>query len=87
MKTAQRGGILLLLVVAALAAGCDAGDVRFESRPTAGLRIRPFEPSLSVQFTQVELGYGHTCGLAAGGRAFCMGSHEYGQLGFAPGDP
>jgi alpha-tubulin suppressor-like RCC1 family protein len=45
------------------------------------LRAEPFEPSLSVKFTHVELGYWHTCGLVADARVFCMGDNEYGQLG------
>jgi alpha-tubulin suppressor-like RCC1 family protein len=76
--------LLLLPLVAALGlAGCGAGGGTgdFEQRPAAGLRKTPFEPSLSVRFTRVELGYGHTCGLTADGRAFCMGDNEYGQLG------
>jgi alpha-tubulin suppressor-like RCC1 family protein len=77
--------ILLLQFVAALSlTGCGSsggGTGEFEQRPTAGLRKTPFEPSLSVTFASVELGYGHTCGLTADGRAYCMGDNEYGQLG------
>ena len=61
--------------------GAGGGTGNFEQRPTAGLQTTPFEPSLSVKFTRVELGYGHTCGLTAAARAFCMGDNEYGQLG------
>ena len=67
---------LLLQLVAALGVtgcgGSGGGTADFEQRPAAGLRKTPFEPSLSMRFTRVELGYGHTCGLTSDGRAFCM---------------
>jgi len=69
-----------LLALGACTASDDA-DTAYEPIPTRGLRSTPFEPSLSVSFAQLELGYGHTCGLAADGRAFCMGDHQYAQLG------
>jgi alpha-tubulin suppressor-like RCC1 family protein len=66
-------------------AGCSgsggSADGDFSSTPPSGLRSRPAEPSLSVSFTQIELGYGHTCGVATDARAFCMGDHQYSQLG------
>lgn len=67
--------------------GSGGGTGDFEQRPAAGLRTTPFEPSLSVKFTRVELGYGHTCGITLSGRMLCWGLNSFGRLGFAPGDP
>ena len=50
-------------------------------RPPADVRTTPFKPALPVSFTRIELGYHHTCGLAADGRNYCMGDNADGQLG------
>lgn len=49
--------------------------------PQSAVKTAPYKPALPVTFTSVELGYGHTCGIVADGRAFCMGDNEYGQIG------
>ena len=72
-------------VAAAALAGCgsggDAGDAGVGPVRQESLRATPFSPALPVTFARIELGYWHSCGLTADGRAYCMGDNEYGQLG------
>jgi alpha-tubulin suppressor-like RCC1 family protein len=79
---------LVLPAAASLAlGGCGgssgSGDPPGEGagRSPADVKSTPFKPALPVSFTSIELGYHHTCGLAADGRTYCMGDNEYGQLG------
>ena len=46
---------------------------RFELRPTA--------LSLGIPFASISAGRAHSCGVSIGGRAWCWGSNERGQLG------
>ena len=78
MRVALMGAVLSLTACGGSGGGSSGG---MQSIPTAGLRTTPFEPSLPVRFAHIELGYGHTCGLTADARVFCMGDNEFGQLG------
>ena len=82
-KTGSRYATLVALsaLVGCGVGGSGGASGDFSTRPPAGLRKSPFAPSLSVSFSRIELGYGHTCGLTAEGRAFCMGDNQYAQLG------
>jgi len=84
--SASRWSIEIALLAAALGlAACgSSGDMNengVHPDPVAGLRKTPIEPSLSVSFVRVDLGYGHTCGMTSDARTFCMGDNAYGQLG------
>jgi alpha-tubulin suppressor-like RCC1 family protein len=59
------------------------GTTARTSRCTSGepCADAPAPVALSGVFTQVTAGAGHSCALAAGGRAFCWGSNTHGQLG------
>lgn len=43
----------------------------------------PVYVASAVRFEQVTAGGAHTCGLTAEGVAYCWGSNQYGELGFA----
>jgi alpha-tubulin suppressor-like RCC1 family protein len=51
--------------------------------PNAGPLIPPIGAPVSttLHFTTVRVGYEHTCGLVAGGQAYCWGRNNVGQLG------
>jgi alpha-tubulin suppressor-like RCC1 family protein len=46
---------------------------------------RPVRVETNVKFDTVSAGFGHTCGLS-GGRAFCWGRNDRGQLGSSRAD-
>jgi serine/threonine-protein kinase len=46
---------------------------------------RPVRVETAVRFDTVSAGFGHTCALS-GGRAFCWGRNDRGQLGTPPAD-
>jgi alpha-tubulin suppressor-like RCC1 family protein len=51
--------------------------------------VDPVPVQTSLQFTRIDAGATHTCGVATDGRAYCWGSSVYGELGdgapFKPG--
>ncbi|MDE3053950.1 MAG: hypothetical protein KGJ70_08700 [Gemmatimonadota bacterium] len=46
-----------------------------------GTNGTPVAVSGGLQFTSLSAGYAHTCGLTAGGKAYCWGANESGELG------
>ncbi|HET7240822.1 MAG TPA: hypothetical protein VFI77_06665, partial [Gemmatimonadales bacterium] len=65
------------LVLAAIA-GCAGETTAPDGAPSAPAAATSSAP---LSFAQLSVGYMHTCGVTTGGKAYCWGANDFGQLG------
>lgn len=80
MQALRRRGVLLAIGLGSLVAGC-RDDALTPASPSAEPDLAEAVVAAGPAFTQVSSGDGHTCGIAASGRAYCWGLNTGGQLG------
>jgi alpha-tubulin suppressor-like RCC1 family protein len=59
----------------------DISSAQLGATITSATSSAPVAVSGGLHFTSISAGFGHTCGLAAGGSAWCWGANQSGQLG------
>src|SRR4051794_4991656 len=78
MRTAVVPSSLSATLVLAALAGCAGEPTGPDVKTDAPLAATASAP---LSFAQLSVGYFHTCGVTTGGKAYCWGANDWGQLG------
>src|SRR4051794_41348880 len=81
MRTAVVPSSLSATLVLAALAGCAGETTGPDVKTDAPLAATASAP---LSFAQLSVGYFHTCGVTTGGKAYCWGANDWGQLGDGP---